>query len=71
MSALRLVGVPYSDEMIANAKADVEAQIAPDSKGAKDVLARYPKAQVRKFDGEQAGCGADGARCRRSPICKC
>ncbi|MBK9078237.1 MAG: cytochrome-c oxidase, cbb3-type subunit II [Hyphomicrobium sp.] len=52
MSALRLVGVPYSDEMIANAKADVEAQIAPDSKGAKDVLARYPKAQVRKFDGD-------------------
>jgi cytochrome c oxidase cbb3-type subunit II len=52
MSALRMAGVPYSDEMIANAKADVEAQIAPDSKGAKDVLARYPKAQVRKFDGD-------------------
>ena len=39
-------------KMIAKAKADVEAQIAPDSKGAKDVLARYPKAQVRKFDGD-------------------
>jgi cytochrome c oxidase cbb3-type subunit 2 len=52
MSALKLAGVPYSDEMIASAKADVEAQIAPDSKGAKDVLARYPKAQVRKFDGD-------------------
>jgi cytochrome c oxidase cbb3-type subunit 2 len=52
MSALKLAGVPYSDEMITNAKADVEAQIAPDSKGAKEVLARYPKAQVRKFDGD-------------------
>ncbi len=51
MSTLKLVGVPYSDEMIKNAKADLEAQVAPDSKGAKDVLARYPKAQVRKFDG--------------------
>ncbi len=51
MKALQLAGVPYSDAMIENAKADVEAQIAPDSKGAKSVLERYPKAQVRKFDG--------------------
>ncbi len=49
-----MAGVPYSDEMIANAKTDLEAQVAPDSKGAKDVLARYPKAQVRKFDGNTA-----------------
>lgn len=51
MRALRMVGVPYSDEMIANAAADIEAQVAPDSKGAKDIAARYPKAQIRKFDG--------------------
>jgi cytochrome c oxidase cbb3-type subunit II len=51
LSTLKLIGVPYTDDMIKNAKADVEAQIAPDSKGAKDVLARYPKAQIRKFDG--------------------
>jgi cytochrome c oxidase cbb3-type subunit II len=51
MTALKLAGVPYSDDMISNAKADIEAQIAPDSKGVKDLVARYPKAQVRKFDG--------------------
>jgi cytochrome c oxidase cbb3-type subunit 2 len=52
MSALRLAGVPYTDEMIAKAKADVEAQINPDSKGARELVARYPKAQARKFDGK-------------------
>jgi cytochrome c oxidase cbb3-type subunit II len=51
MKALRVTGVPYTDEMIADAKADVLAQISPDSKEAKALLARYPKAQVRKFDG--------------------
>jgi len=51
MTALRLTGVPYSDEMIANASADVVAQISPDTKEAESLVARYPKAQVRKFDG--------------------
>ena len=51
MQALRLAGVPYSDEMITKANEDLLAQINPDSEGAKSVLARYPKAQVRKFDG--------------------
>ncbi len=51
MKALRITGVPYSDEMIESAKADVVAQISPDTKEAKALLARYPKAQVRKFDG--------------------
>jgi cytochrome c oxidase cbb3-type subunit 2 len=50
MAALRLAGVPYSDDMIAKAKADLEAQVNPDSKGVKELLARYPKAQVRNFD---------------------
>ncbi len=54
MQALRLTGVPYSDEMIAKANEDLLAQINPDSEGAKSVLARYPKAQVRKFDGAAA-----------------
>ncbi|NJM34302.1 MAG: cytochrome-c oxidase, cbb3-type subunit II [Rhodomicrobium sp.] len=48
----RLVGVPYTDEMIQNAKADLEAQAVADSAGASDVTARYPKAQVRTFDGD-------------------
>jgi len=51
MQALRITGVPYTDEMIEKAKADVVAQITPDSKEAKGLVARYPKAQVRKFDG--------------------
>ena len=51
MKTLRVVGVPYTDEMIEKAKADLEAQINPDSKAAKELVARYPKAQVRKFDG--------------------
>ena len=57
LSTLKLVGVPYTDEMIANAKADVEAQVAPDTKAATALLARYPKAQVRKFDGQSPGDG--------------
>jgi cytochrome c oxidase cbb3-type subunit 2 len=52
MKALRLVGVPYTDEMIENAVADLNGQVSPDSKAGKAVLARYPKAQVRKFDGK-------------------
>jgi len=51
MKALRIAGVPYSDEMIAKAKADIEAQVNPDSKAAKEMLVRYPKAKVGNFDG--------------------
>jgi cytochrome c oxidase cbb3-type subunit 2 len=46
----RTVGVPYSKAQIENAVADVQAQANPDA----DVEAlqqRYPKAQVRDFDG--------------------
>ena len=46
------VGVPYTDEMIENAVADLEAQAQADSPGAAGVLERYPKAQVRTFDGD-------------------
>lgn len=46
----REVGVPYTDEMIENAKADLERQLDPTAEGVKDFLARYPKAQVRQFD---------------------
>ena len=47
---LRAVGVPYSDEMTANAEADLKAQVSPDSKEAKALLARYPKAKIANFD---------------------
>lgn len=55
MKALKLAGVPYTDEMIENAKADLVAQTQPDSREARGVLERYPKAQVRKFDGNPEG----------------
>ena len=51
MATHRLVGVPYSDEMLANAKADFATQIDPDA-DYEPLLARYPGAQVRSFDGQ-------------------
>jgi cytochrome c oxidase cbb3-type subunit 2 len=51
LSTNRIVGVPYTDEMIAAAEADIRAQVNPDSDGVDALLARYPKAQVRNFDG--------------------
>jgi len=51
MRALRMVGVPYTDDMIANAAADVSRQINPDAKGAAEFLKRYPRAQQRPFSG--------------------
>jgi cytochrome c oxidase cbb3-type subunit 2 len=46
------VGVPYTDEMISLAKADLVAQADPDSDGVDALLERYPGAQVRNFDGQ-------------------
>ncbi|GLL16328.1 hypothetical protein GCM10017577_75120 [Pseudonocardia halophobica] len=51
MSANRLVGVPYTDEMMENAVADFAAQASPDA-DTEGLLARYPKAQTRNFDGQ-------------------
>ena len=48
----RTVGVPYSDEMIAAAKADLMAQTDPESDGAEALAKRYPKAVIRNFDGD-------------------
>jgi cytochrome c oxidase cbb3-type subunit 2 len=53
MKTLQAVGVPYSYQMIADAKTDLLAQVKPDSPDAKALIHRYPKAQVRKFDGQQ------------------
>ncbi len=54
LKANTMVGVPYSEEMIENAKADLMAQANPDADGVDDLQARYPKAQVRDFDGNPA-----------------
>ncbi len=51
LRANRGVGVPYTDEQIANAKADLLAQVNPESEDADAFQKRYPKAAVRNFDG--------------------
>ncbi len=48
--AHRTVGVPYSDEMLAEAQADFLAQADPD-RDAGGLLDRYPGAVVSNFDG--------------------
>ena len=45
------LGVPYSKEMIDNARADLRAQANPDSPDADALVKRYPKATARDFDG--------------------
>jgi cytochrome c oxidase cbb3-type subunit II len=51
LSANRAVGVPYTDEMIANAAADMHAQSDPNSDSAA-LAKRYPKAVSADFDGD-------------------
>ncbi len=51
LQANRAVGVPYSDEMLEAALNDIHAQVNPDHDGVEALLARYPKAQIRNFDG--------------------
>ncbi|HUE47339.1 MAG TPA: cytochrome-c oxidase, cbb3-type subunit II [Aestuariivirgaceae bacterium] len=50
LRANRAVGVPYDDDMIANARADLVAQANP-AADASGLEARYPKAVVGAFDG--------------------
>lgn len=51
IGALRAVGVPYSDEMIANASVDARAQADPNSGAASAVSERYGAATaIRLFD---------------------
>lgn len=51
LKALSRVGVPYSNEMIEAANADLAAQADPDADSGA-LLKRYPKAQARDFDGD-------------------
>ncbi|MBU2868158.1 cytochrome-c oxidase, cbb3-type subunit II [Pacificibacter marinus] len=51
LKAHKMVGVPYTDEMIEAARDDFLAQADPDS-DYDALLERYPNAQVRNFDGE-------------------
>jgi cytochrome c oxidase cbb3-type subunit 2 len=53
LTALRRVGVPYTDKDVARALADLKAQADPEADAA-DLATRYPKAQQRDFDGDPA-----------------
>jgi cytochrome c oxidase cbb3-type subunit II len=47
-----VLGVPYTPEMIANAKKDVQTQATADSPDAAELAKRYPKVNARDFDGD-------------------
>jgi len=51
MTVSATLGVPYTDEMMENAVADFRAQANPDA-DTSGLLARYPGAQTRNFDGQ-------------------
>ena len=52
LAAQRKVGVPYTDEMIANASADARGQATPDGDLAEGVKTRFGDAtHIRDFDG--------------------
>ena len=53
LSANRAVGVPYTDEMLENAAADMKAQADPNA-DTSGIEARYPKAKLGDFDGDPA-----------------
>ena len=50
LKANKAVGVPYTDEMIDNALADIKAQADPNA-DTSGVEGRYPKAKLGDFDG--------------------
>ena len=67
---LQMVGVPYTDEMIANARRPISTRrSSPDSGGAKQVLARYPKAKIGNFDGDATRLSPNSMPW--SPISRC
>ena len=51
LRTLRMLGVPYSEEQIASAAADIAAQADPEADSA-ELLKRYPRAVVADFDGD-------------------
>jgi len=51
LKTLRILGTPYTNDMIANAEADLVAQADPDA-DTTALLKRYPRAVVGKFNGQ-------------------
>ena len=54
LRANNMVGVPYTDDMMANAKVDLLAQADPNAEGVDAFMQRYPNAVARDFDGDPA-----------------
>lgn len=52
LKANRMVGVPYTDEMIEKAKSDITTQLDPFAEDYDGLMARYPGAIIRDFDGD-------------------
>lgn len=53
LKTLKMEGVPYSAKDIASANADLVAQADPEA-DVGDLATRYPKAQIRDYDGDPA-----------------
>jgi len=51
LKANRIGGVPYTEDMVANAEKDMKAQVNPDDPNAAAFEKRYGKVQIRDFDG--------------------
>ena len=52
LKANKIVGVPYTDDDIANARADLFTQLDEYADDYDGFMARYPGANVRDFDGD-------------------
>jgi cytochrome c oxidase cbb3-type subunit II len=52
MSTHAFVGVPYTEEMLAHARADFMAQADPDNADTSGLEERYAKINLRNFDGQ-------------------
>jgi cytochrome c oxidase cbb3-type subunit 2 len=52
VKANRALGVPYTDDMVKNARGDLLAQANPDDPAAAGFQQRYPNVAARDFDGD-------------------
>jgi cytochrome c oxidase cbb3-type subunit 2 len=52
VQANRTIGVPYTDDMLKKARADLLTQTNPDDADAAEFQKRYPNAALRDFDGD-------------------
>ncbi|MFN3686488.1 cytochrome-c oxidase, cbb3-type subunit II [Salinarimonas sp.] len=55
-----MLGVPYTDAMIENARTDLIVQASTDDPALDALLERYPKAQARNFSGRHDGVITEG-----------